>query len=144
MGCVQPSAMKYLFDSNLCIAIMNGNAWRATAAFDRAIHAGSEFFLPTIVVHELWFGVAKSSQALANTQKLEGFQRSLTGMLDFSDDDARLSGQIRAELARRGTPIGPYDVLIAGQALARGMTLVTENTREFSRVDGLKLVDWTQ
>lgn len=136
--------MKYLFDSNLCIAIMNGSAWRVTAAFDRAIHAGSEFYLPTIVVHELWYGVAKSLQLSANTRKLEVFQSRLTGTLEFSDQDARLSGQIRAELARRGTPIGPYDVLIAGQALARGLTLVTANMREFSRVDGLKLVDWTQ
>lgn len=136
--------MKYLFDSNLCIAIMNGSAWRVTAAFDRAIHAGSEFYLPTIVVHELWYGVAKSLQLSANTRKLEVFQSRLTGTLEFSDQDARLSGQIRAELARRGTPIGPYDVLIAGQALARGLTLVTANMREFSRVDGLKLADWTQ
>lgn len=136
--------MKYLFDSNLCIAIMNGSAWRVTATFDRAIHSGSEFYLPTIVVHELWYGVAKSLQLRANTQKLEMFQNRLTGTLEFSDHDARLSGQIRAELARRGTPIGPYDVLIAGQALARGLTLVTANTREFSRVEGVKLVDWTR
>jgi tRNA(fMet)-specific endonuclease VapC len=136
--------MKYLFDSNLCIAIMNGNARQVTAAFDRAIQDGSEFYLPTIVVHELWYGVAKSSQLLANTRKLEALQRGLTGTLEFSDQDARLSGEIRAELGRRGSPIGPYDVLIAGQALARGLTLVTANSREFSRVAGLKLVDWTK
>jgi len=136
--------MKYLFDSNLCIAIMNGSASRVTAAFDRAIHAGSEFYLPAIVVHELWYGVAKSSQFSANAQKLEAFRSSLAGTFEFNDQDAHLSGQIRAELARQGTPIGTYDVLIAGQALARGLTLVTANTREFSRVDGLKLVDWTQ
>jgi tRNA(fMet)-specific endonuclease VapC len=136
--------MRYVFDSNVCIAMMNGRASRVIAAFDRAIREGSEFYLPTIVIHELWFGVAKSAQLLANTQKLKAFQRGLTGTLEFGDDDARLSGQIRADLALLGTPIGPYDVLIAGQALARGMTLVTANTREFSRVEGLKLVDWTR
>ena len=64
-------------------------------------------------------------------------------MLSFDEEDARISGEIRAQLAKKGTPIGPYDVLIAGQALARGLTLVTANTREFSRVEGLRLVDWS-
>jgi tRNA(fMet)-specific endonuclease VapC len=136
--------MNYLFDSNLCIAIMNGTAWRITASLDRAIQSGSEFYLPSIVVHELWFGVAKSQQVQANTRKLRDFLRSFVTLVDFNSEDARWSGEIRADLARRGTPIGPYDVLIAGQALARGLTLVTANTREFSRVDGLKLANWTQ
>jgi tRNA(fMet)-specific endonuclease VapC len=136
--------MKYLFDSNLCIAILNGTAWRVTACLDRAIQARSEFFIPSIVVHELWFGVAKSEHVQANTRKLQDFLYSSVTLLDFSGEDARRAGEIRANLAKRGTPIGPYDVLIAGQALARGLTLVTPNTREFSRVDGLKLADWTQ
>src|ERR1700680_1079212 len=126
--------MNYLFDSNLCIAIMNGNAWQVTASLDRAIEAGSEFYVPSIVVHELWFGVAKSQQLLANTRNLHGFLHSSGTTLTFDGEDARLAGEIRAELARRGTPIGPYDVLIAGQALARRLTLVTANTKEFSRV----------
>lgn len=136
--------MKYLFDSNLCIAILNGTARRVTESLDRAIQASSELFVPSIVVHELWFGVAKSEQVQANTRKLLDFLYCYVTLLDFSGEDARQAGEIRASLARRGTPIGPYDVLIAGQALARGMTLVTANTREFSRVDGLKLADWTQ
>jgi len=135
--------MNYLFDSNLCIAIMNGKAWRVTAALDRAIEAGSQFYVPSIAVHELWFGVGKSQQIQANTRKLHRFLHSSVTTLAFDGEDARLAGEIRAELARRGTPIGPYDVLIAGQAMARGLTLVTANTREFSRVEGLKLVDWT-
>lgn len=63
-------------------------------------------------------------------------------VLDFDRDDARQAGVIRAELSTRGMPIGPYDVLIAGQAVARDLTLVTRNTREFSRVPGLRLADW--
>jgi tRNA(fMet)-specific endonuclease VapC len=136
--------MKYLFDSNLCIAIMNGTAWLVTDSLDHAIQAGSDFFVPSIVLHELWFGVAKSQQVQANTHKLWEFLRSSVTLLDFNGEDARWAGEIRADLARRGTPIGPYDVLIAGQALARGLTLVTANTRKFSRVDALKLVDWTR
>ncbi|MFX8339484.1 PIN domain-containing protein, partial [Acinetobacter baumannii] len=59
-------------------------------------------------------------------------------------DDARAAGEIRAELARRGTPIGPYDILIAGQAMARGLPLVSNNTAEFQRIGGLRLEDWTK
>lgn len=64
-------------------------------------------------------------------------------ILPFEQQDARAAGEIRARLRREGTPIGPYDVLIAGQALARDLTLVTNNTRELARVGGLKLEDWT-
>ncbi len=68
--------------------------------------------------------------------------RDLT-VVDFTSDDARMAGAIRADLARAGTPIGPYDVLIAGQARVRDLCLVTNNTREFGRVSGLRLEDWT-
>ncbi len=64
-------------------------------------------------------------------------------VLPFEREDARGAGEIRAVLRRAGTPIGPYDILIAGQALARDLTLVTNNVREFARVPGLKLADWT-
>lgn len=63
-------------------------------------------------------------------------------VLEFDEEDARQAGQIRAHLASKGTPIGPYDVLIAGQAMARGLTLVTHDTSEFQRVPGLKVEDW--
>ena len=63
-------------------------------------------------------------------------------VLEFDREDARQAGEIRASLARAGLPIGSYDVLIAGQAKARGLTLITHNTKEFSRVEGLKIEDW--
>lgn len=63
---------------------------------------------------------------LSNTQKLNAFLRKYVSVLDFDEDDAKAAAEIRAELAQRGTPIGPYDVLIAGQALVRGLTLVTQ------------------
>jgi tRNA(fMet)-specific endonuclease VapC len=137
--------MKYLLDSNACIAIINKNA---SAAFEQslnlAMRLGDSLQVPSISVHELWFGVSKSQRFIANSHNLIQFLNASFKVLDFDGQDARVAGEIRAELARRGTPIGPYDVLIAGQALARGLTLVTGNTREFSRVDGLKMVDWTQ
>jgi tRNA(fMet)-specific endonuclease VapC len=63
-------------------------------------------------------------------------------VLEFDEEDARHAGEIRAQLASKGTPIGPFDVLIAGQARARELTLVTHNTSEFRRVPGLKVEDW--
>ena len=64
-------------------------------------------------------------------------------LLDFDDEDARTAGQVRATLGKAGTQIGAYDVMIAGQALRRGLTVVTANTSEFSRVTGLSWQDWT-
>jgi len=137
--------MKYLLDSNACIAIINKNA---SAAFEQslnlAMRLGDSLQLPSISVHELWFGVSKSPRFIANSHNLIQILNASFEVLDFDGRDARVAGEIRSELARRGTPIGPYDVMIAGQALARGLTLVTANTREFSRVEGLKLADWTQ
>jgi tRNA(fMet)-specific endonuclease VapC len=137
--------MNYLLDSNACITIINKMAsLQFEAHLDDALEGAGELFVPSIGVHELWFGVAKSLRAPANGYNLEQFLKPPFRVLDFDRDDARVSGEIRAELARRGTPIGPFDTLIAGQALARGMTLVTANVREFSRVEGLKLEDWSQ
>ena len=101
-------------------------------------------FLSSVVLHELWFGVAKSQHIDRNAAILTEFIQGAYPILDFTNGDAEAAGQIWAALKIAGTPIGAYDTLIAGQALARGLTLVTANTREFSRVDGLKLTDWTQ
>ena len=136
--------MNYLFDSNLCIAIINGTESAfAKSMLRQGKTAGNQFFVPTIVVHELWYGIAKSQQVNRNALNLRKFLTGPFTLLDFDAEDARLAGEIRAELAIRGTPIGPYDALIAGQAVARDLTLVTANTREFSRVSGLNLVDWS-
>ena len=137
--------MTYLLDSNACIAIINKKVSQPfEGSLNRAIRFGEGLYVPSISVYELWFGVAKSKRVRVNTYNLARFLKPPFQVLDFDSHDARLAGEIRAELARRGTPIGPYDVLIAGQALARGLTLVTVNIREFSCVDGLKLADWTQ
>jgi tRNA(fMet)-specific endonuclease VapC len=137
--------MSYLLDSNACIAIINRKASpQFEVSLNRAIRLGNDLNVPSIGVHELWFGVAKSRRVQVNGYNLIQFLKHPFQVLDFDRRDAAMAGEIRADLALRGTPIGPYDVLIAGQALARGLTLVTANTREFSRVVGLKLADWAQ
>ena len=128
----------------MCIAIMNRSSERVRQRFGTEKLARAQLFLSTIVIHELWFGVANSELLRWNAPVLRKFISQGFVTLDFTDRDAEVAGQIRASLKAIGTPIGAYDTLIAGQALARGLTRVTANTREFSRVEGLKLTDWTQ
>ena len=98
-----------------------------------------EVFVSSIVLHELFYGAFKSPRMERNLAVVEGLR---FGVLEFSREDARAAGEIRAALAMRGAPIGPYDVLIAGQAVARGMVLVTRNGAEFGRVARLVVEDW--
>ncbi len=87
----------------------------------------------------LFHGAYRSARQSQNLALLDGLRLAA---LEFDNEDARQAGEIRAALAAAGTPIGPYDVLIAGQALARGLVLVTHNAGEFSRVSGLLIEDW--
>ena len=96
-----------------------------------------------IVAHELYFGAAKSSRPDENRRRFDSVLAELSP-LPLTMDDAWAAGLIRTQLQRAGLPIGPYDVLIAGQAHARGLTLVTNNRREFARIDGLSLDDWLE
>jgi tRNA(fMet)-specific endonuclease VapC len=132
----------YLLDTNACIALINGTQANVRRRFQRAAARDSVMLVSSIVAFELWYGVGKSQRKEANGQRLEAF---LSGPLEwspFDDDDARAAGDVRAELEAAGTPIGAYDVLLAGQARRRGATLVTSNVREFGRVKGLKWDDW--
>jgi tRNA(fMet)-specific endonuclease VapC len=97
----------------------------------------------SIVAHELYFGAYRSQKVEFNLETLRLLFADLD-ILDLDQEDARAAGEIRAELARRGKPIGPYDILIAGQAIARGLPLVSNNTAEFQRITGLRLEDWTR
>jgi tRNA(fMet)-specific endonuclease VapC len=87
--------------------------------------------------------VEKNTQVRENTERLRIFLSGALDLLEFDDEDARTAGQARAALEKTGTPIGAYDLLIAAQALRRGLTVVTANTSEFGRVSGLTWVDWT-
>ena len=105
--------------------------------------AGTPLGLSVIVYHELMYGGAASERRKANEDKIALFITSgELVMLDFTQDDAQEAGEIRAHLRRLGTPIGPYDVLIAAQARRAGTALVTANTGEFTRVPGLQVLDW--
>jgi tRNA(fMet)-specific endonuclease VapC len=132
----------YLLDTNACIALITGTEINVRRRFKRAVARESVILLSSIVAFELWYGVAKSQRRDSNTQRLETF---LGGPLEwalFDEDDARAAGSVRAELETVGRPVGAYDVLLAGQARRRGATLVTSNTKEFARVQGLKWEDW--
>ncbi len=129
--------MSWLLDTNAIIALRrqpHSPIWeRVRQQSPAAIQVSA------VVLYELYFGVFKSERVDRNLARLEslGF-----GILPFDRDDAREAAVIRAHLARLGTPIGPYDLLIAGQARARNLTLVTHNTAEFARVPDLKMADW--
>ena len=98
--------------------------------------------LSAIVAFELWYGVAKSQRKESNAKRLDAFFAGPLEWTPFDEDDARAAGVVRAELEASGTPIGAYDVLLAGQARRRDATLVTSNVKEFGRVAGLKWEDW--
>jgi len=129
--------MGYLLDANAIIALLNDT----TSPIARRVrrHAPRDFGVSALVVHELYYGGFKSQRVEQNVARVDALQFSV---LELDEEDAREAGQIRAHLASKGTSIGPYDVLIAGQAKARELTLVTHNTSKFRRVPGLKLEDW--
>ena len=131
--------MSYLLDTNACIGLLNRTSQFLWARTRR--HAASEIGLPALVAHELYYGAFKSRRQNENIERLDriGFE-----IVPFDAADARAAGAVRAQLERAGRPIGPYDTLIAGQALARGLVLVTANTDEFSRVAGLDCEDWSR
>lgn len=135
--------MSYLIDTNVCIALINGTSTRARR---RYAQAGADPDLPcisSIVAHELWYGVAKSTRVVQNANRLATFLNLAVSVLDYTERDAQAAGEIRADLERRGERIGEYNTLIAGQAFARNLILVTANTREFRKVKGLVVEDWT-
>ncbi len=136
--------MSYLLDTNVCIGLINGSSRNVRAAYLNAERRGALLATSSIAVHELWYGVAKSRLAAQNSLALSAFLSRDVTVLDYSARDAQAAGEIRAELERRGKRIGEYDTLIAGQAFCRGLVLVTANTREFGRVKGLVVEDWSE
>ena len=134
--------MSYLLDTNACIGLINAQPALVRARFAEAVKAGAQVLVPAIVVFELWYGVAKSARPDSNAEKVETFLAGPVRLLAFEEEDARRAGAVRSVLELAGKPIGAYDVLIAGQALCRRLTLVTANAREFRRVKGLVCEDW--
>jgi tRNA(fMet)-specific endonuclease VapC len=135
--------VSYLLDTNICIALINGTSNPVRQRYFQTARRGSVPSTSSIVVHELWYGVAKSGRVAQNANRLATFLNSAVSVFDYTERDAQAAGEIRAELERQGQRIGEYDTLIAGQAFSRNLILVTANTREFSRINGLVVEDWT-
>jgi tRNA(fMet)-specific endonuclease VapC len=128
--------LRYLLDSNAVISMLRGHV--GLIGHLRR-HDPDDIGISAIVEHELHYGAHKGGRTRANLERLAELRFAV---LEFDAEDGRRSGELRAVLAAIGRPIGPYDVLIAGQALARGLTLITHNTREFRTVPGLRVEDW--
>jgi tRNA(fMet)-specific endonuclease VapC len=135
--------VNYLLDTNACIALLSGRPEGVRVRLEEARAADASVGVSSVVAFELWYGVAKSARMGANAEALETFLAGPMEIVPFGQEDARSAGCVRAELVAAGTPIGAYDVLIAGQAVRLGATLVTANGREFARVRGLSWEDWT-
>jgi tRNA(fMet)-specific endonuclease VapC len=130
-------------DTNVVIAAINRRAPQVRARLLQTLLDGTVVGIPSIVLFEIWYGIKKSARSEENAAKLSAFLALDLTHWPFEPEDAEEAGDIRAALERAGTPIGPYDILIAAQARRRGATIVTANTREFARVPGLKTEDWT-
>jgi tRNA(fMet)-specific endonuclease VapC len=128
--------VKYLLDTNAVIALLK--AHKGFLARIRR-HDPGDFAISSIVAHELFFGAYKAQRTIENLARVEGLEFEV---LDFDREDAHCAGELRAALCAAGTPIGPYDVLIAGQAISRKLTLITHNVREFKRVAAISVEDW--
>ncbi len=130
------------FDTNAVIAVLNSKTTPVRDRLREALTEGSRIHISAIVYSELWYGIFRSARPERNAARIADFMAYGVEILDFDEEDAREAGDIRAFLARAGTPIGPYDVLIAAQARRRDCMLVTADGSEFSRVPGLKIEDW--
>lgn len=136
--------MKYLLDTNACIALINDRAPMVRTRLQKALAADAKVLVSSVVAFELWYGVAKSARVESNAQLVETFLAGPVSLLAFEPEDAKVAGRVRAGLEAGGKPIGAYDLLIAGQALRHQLTLITANGREFGRVKGLEWEDWAK
>ncbi|PFG41616.1 tRNA(fMet)-specific endonuclease VapC [Isoptericola jiangsuensis] len=128
----------YLLDTNVLIALLRD---RGDAARRRLVEATGRVGVSTISEMELEYGIERSASPARNRQAVDELL-SLVDVIDLDSLAAMHAGRIRAVLAARGTPIGPYDALLAGHARSLGLVMVTNNVREFARVPGLEVEDW--
>lgn len=131
--------MTHLLDTNACIRYLNGRAPLLRPRLQS--HSPSDIAVCSIVKAEMYAGALRSMDPVRMLAQQNAFLSRLTS-LAFDDAAAELFGSIRAQLFAAGTPIGPFDTQIAAIALVNNLTLVTHNTREFGRVNGLNLEDW--
>ena len=131
--------MRYMLDTNVAIHTIRHRPREVRAKF---IAQQGRMCMSTVTLMELVYGAEKSAQADRNLRDVEAFASRLT-VLPYDREAAVHTGRIRAELARTGMPIGPYDQMIAGHARSLGLIVVSANTREFMRVPGISVEDWT-
>lgn len=133
--------MKYMLDTNICIYAIKHKPDIVIRNF--LSHDSEELCISAITYAELMHGVEKSMAVERNRIAMSLFLSPIT-ILQFDERAAEEYGRIKAELEKKGTPIGPMDTLIASHAKSKGLIIVTNNTREFNRVVGLTVEDWTQ
>lgn len=131
--------MTYLLDTNTCIQYISNRNQRVINTLKTKRR--SDIFVSDIVKLELYYGAYKSSRQESNLRLLAEFFGEFI-CLPFDSKSAIIAGQVRANLEKKGTPIGPYDLQIAAIAMANDLILVTHNVREFSRIEGLNFEDW--
>ena len=127
-----------MLDTNILIYFFKGMGEVEEKLFS---HSPRDIFIPSIVIYELQVGIAKSNNPKKREKQLSTLLEQVN-IIEFGEQEARVSALIRADLEKKGTPIGAMDILIAGCAKAHNLTLVTHNTKEFMRVEGLSLIDW--
>lgn len=133
--------MRYLLDTNICIYIAKRKPPHVLSRFAR-LRAG-DVGMSVITYLELVYGAQKSQQPRENFARIEQLEQ-LIPVQPLDQAAAGHYGRLRTELERKGSPIGAYDLLIAAHALSLGLTLVTNNTREFSRIERLRLENWVE
>ncbi len=133
--------MRYLFDTNICIYLIKKRPPEVLEQFK--CHSPKDVAISTITLFELEYGVEKSERRKHSEAALSKFLLPLN-LIDLDSPSAMEAAKIRAQLERKGTPIGPYDLLIAGLARSRNLTLVSNNTKEFERVENLRLENWVE
>ena len=130
--------LKFMLDTNICIFTIRNRPQEVREAF---LRHHDQMCISTVTLMELIYGAEKSSNPERNLADVEGFAARLE-VLRYDQEAAAHTGQLRAELARLGKQIGPYDQMIAGHARSHGLIVVTNNCREFDRVPGLRIEDW--
>lgn len=128
----------YLLDTNTLIYYFKG---MGNISQNLLSQPPQNISIPSIVIFELEVGIAKSTSPQKRMKQLDEILSSIN-IIQFGDKEAKISANIRAKLEKKGTPIGPYDILIGGTAVAHQATLVTHNTSEFQRIPQLQLEDW--
>jgi len=131
--------MKYLLDTNICIYLLKKKYDKVSDRFSMVNK--EDIGISSITLSELEFGISKSEAKEKNRRALEVLLSNLK-VVPFEDKDAKVYGPLKAKLEKAGTPIGPLDTLIAAHALSQDYILVTNNEKEFKRVEGLKIENW--